>query len=130
MMVEPGVRQLRDNSELVASRPDVICHLAAVVSAEAELDFDKGMRINLDGSRALLDAVRGIGDGYQPRLVFTSSIAVYGVNQLPMTEDLTPSPEDPYGIGKYAVELDLAAARRLFGLNSIIFRPHNVYGEG
>jgi UDP-glucose 4-epimerase len=63
-------------------------------------------------------------------LVFTSSIAVYGVNQLPMTEDLTPSPEDPYGIGKYAVELDLAAARRLFGLNSIIFRPHNVYGEG
>src|SRR6266536_2892022 len=63
-------------------------------------------------------------------LVFSSSIAVYGVNQLPMTEDLTPSPEDPYGIGKYAVELDLAAARRLFGLNSIIFRPHNVYGEG
>lgn len=61
--------------------------------------------------------------------VFTSSIAVYGANQLPMTEDLVPMPEDPYGISKYAVELDLAAARRSFNLNHIIFRPHNVYGE-
>lgn len=61
--------------------------------------------------------------------VFTSSIAVYGANQLPMREDLTPQPEDPYGIAKYAVELDLRAAHGMFGLNSIIFRPHNVYGE-
>jgi UDP-glucose 4-epimerase len=61
--------------------------------------------------------------------VFTSSIAVYGANQTPMTEDLTPLPEDPYGISKYAVELDLQAAHRLFGLPYIIFRPHNVYGE-
>ncbi len=61
--------------------------------------------------------------------VFTSSIAVYGPNQLPMTEDLTPQPEDPYGIAKYAVELDLRAAHELFGLNYVIFRPHNVYGE-
>ena len=62
-------------------------------------------------------------------LVFTSSIAVYGPGQVPMREDMTPEPEDPYGVGKYAVELDLQAARRMFGLNSIIFRPHNVYGE-
>jgi UDP-glucose 4-epimerase len=62
--------------------------------------------------------------------VFTSSIAVYGAGQVPMTEDTTPQPEDPYGIAKYAVELDLAAARRMFGLDSIVFRPHNVYGEG
>jgi UDP-glucose 4-epimerase len=61
--------------------------------------------------------------------VFTSSIAVYGANQVPMTEDLTPQPEDPYGISKYAVELDLRAAQHQFGLNHIIFRPHNVYGE-
>ena len=61
--------------------------------------------------------------------VFTSSIAVYGSNQLPMTEDLAPLPEDPYGVAKYAVELDLAAARRMFGLHYIIFRPHNVFGE-
>ena len=61
--------------------------------------------------------------------VFASSIAVYGSNQLPMTEDTIPSPEDPYGISKYAVELDLKAANEMFGLNYIIFRPHNVYGK-
>jgi UDP-glucose 4-epimerase len=61
--------------------------------------------------------------------VFTSSIAVYGRNQVPMTEDLTPQPEDPYGISKYAVELDLKAAHEMFGLDYVIFRPHNVYGE-
>jgi UDP-glucose 4-epimerase len=61
--------------------------------------------------------------------VFTSSIAVYGAGQTPMRESLTPEPEDPYGIAKFAVELDLQAARRMFGLNWIIFRPHNVYGE-
>ena len=61
--------------------------------------------------------------------VFTSSIAVYGANQVPMSEDLTPEPEDPYGISKYAIELDLRAAHRQFGLPFICFRPHNVYGE-
>lgn len=61
--------------------------------------------------------------------VFTSSIAVYGAGQTPMTESLVPVPEDPYGISKYAVELDLKAAHHMFGLNSIVFRPHNVYGE-
>ncbi|MES1172679.1 MAG: NAD-dependent epimerase/dehydratase family protein [Myxococcales bacterium] len=61
--------------------------------------------------------------------VFTSSIAVYGANQTPMTESLTPAPEDPYGVAKYSVELDLAAAHHMFGMNYVIFRPHNVYGE-
>lgn len=61
--------------------------------------------------------------------VFTSSIAVYGKNQLPMTEETIPLPEDPYGIAKYAVELDLRSAHEMFGLNYIVFRPHNVYGE-
>jgi nucleoside-diphosphate-sugar epimerase len=64
--------------KLVADRPDVIFHLAAIVSGEAELDFDKGYRINLDGTRMLLDAIRLVGEGYKPRLVFTSSIAVFG----------------------------------------------------
>ncbi len=63
------------------------------------------------------------------RFVFTSSIAVYGPAQTPMSEDVTPEPEDPYGIGKYAVELDLRAAHRMFGLDYTVFRPHNVYGE-
>ncbi len=61
--------------------------------------------------------------------VFTSSIAVYGAGQTPMTEELTPLPEDPYGISKYATELDLEAAHRMFGLPYVVFRPHNVYGE-
>lgn len=61
--------------------------------------------------------------------VFTSSIAVYGAGQLPMREESTPLPEDPYGIAKYAVELDLRAAHEMFGLNYVVFRPHNVYGE-
>ena len=61
--------------------------------------------------------------------VFTSSIAVYGKNQLPMTEDITPMPEDSYGIAKYAVEQELQISHNMFGLNYIIFRPHNVYGE-
>lgn len=61
--------------------------------------------------------------------VFTSSIAVYGAGQVPMKEDMVPQPEDPYGIAKYAVELDLKNALEMFGLNHVIFRPHNVYGE-
>jgi UDP-glucose 4-epimerase len=61
--------------------------------------------------------------------VFASSIAVYGANQTPMTETLTPLPEDPYGVSKYAVELDLKAAHEMFGLPYMVFRPHNVYGE-
>src|SRR6201996_8340048 len=64
--------------KLIADCPDVIFHLAAIVWGEAELDFDKGYRINLDGTRMLLDAVRLVGGGYKPRLVFTSSIAVFG----------------------------------------------------
>ena len=61
--------------------------------------------------------------------VFTSSIAVYGTNDLPLHEGQSPNPEDPYGIAKYAVEMDLINAKKMFGLNHIIFRPHNVYGS-
>lgn len=69
---QPGAAE-----ELVVERPDVIFHLAAIVSGEAEADFDKGYRINLDGTRMLFDAVR-LMEGYTPRMVFTSSIAVFG----------------------------------------------------
>lgn len=61
--------------------------------------------------------------------VFTSSIAVYGSTPPPMNEDTVPRPEDPYGIAKYAVEMDLKAAHEMFGLPYVVFRPHNVYGE-
>jgi UDP-glucose 4-epimerase len=82
---------------------------------------------NVVGSMVLINAAIR----HQIRcFVFTSSIAVYGSAQTPMREDVTPSPEDPYGVSKYAVELDLRAANRMFGLDYIVFRPHNVYGEG
>jgi nucleoside-diphosphate-sugar epimerase len=94
---------------LVAGRPDVIFHLAAIVSGEAELDFEKGNRVNLDGSRALLEAIRKVGDGYRPRFVFTSSIAVFGA-PFPETipDDFHLTPLTSYGTQKAAVELLLA----------------------
>jgi nucleoside-diphosphate-sugar epimerase len=74
----------------VESRPDLIVHLAAIVSGEAEADFEKGYRVNLDGTRELFEAVRLVGDGYRPRLVFTSSIAVFGA-PFPATASTTSS---------------------------------------
>ena len=93
---------------LIADRPSVIFHLAAVVSGEAEADFDKGYRVNLDGTRALLEAIRAahVADGYRPRLVFTSSIAVYGTplpNPIPEDHHLTPLTS--YGTQKAICEL-------------------------
>ncbi|MCZ8258891.1 MAG: SDR family oxidoreductase [Beijerinckiaceae bacterium] len=94
---------------LVASRPDVIFHLAAIVSGEAEADFEKGYRINLDGTRMLFDAIRRIGDGYHPRVVFTSSIAVFGA---PFPEaigdEFFNTPLTSYGTQKTIGELLLA----------------------
>ena len=93
---------------LVENRPDLIVHLAAVVSGEAESDFEKGYRVNLDGTRALLEAVRA-GDGYRPRLVFTSSIAVYGPPLPdPIPEDFQEAPLTSYGTQKAIGELLLA----------------------
>ena len=93
----------------VAGRPDTIFHLAGVVSGEAELDFDKGYRVNLDGTRALLEAIRAVGDGYRPRLVYTSSIAVFGA---PFPEaigdDFIPAPLTSYGTQKAIGELLLS----------------------
>ena len=106
---------------------DYVFHLAAY-AAEGLSHFIRryNYQNNLTGSINLINA--SINHAVKC-FVFTSSIAVYGKNQLPMSEETTPLPEDPYGIAKYAVELDLRAAHEMFGLNSIIFRPHNVYGE-
>src|SRR5262249_43008844 len=95
--------------KIVASRPDVIFHLAAVVSGEAEADFEKGYRINLDGTRALLEAIRKVGDGYKPRVIYTSSIAVFGApfpDAIPDEFHLTPL--TCYGTQKAIGELLLA----------------------
>src|SRR5215212_1508387 len=101
---EPG-----EAEKLVAGRPDVIFHLAAIVSAEAETDFDKGYRINLDGTRRLFEAVRHVGDGYAPRLVFTSSIAVFGA-PFPdaIGDEFLTAPLTSYGTQKAIGELLLS----------------------
>ncbi len=106
---------------------DYIFHLAAY-AAEGLSHFIKRFNYtnNLIGSVNLINAAVN----HEVKcFVFTSSIAAYGTNQIPMTEDLVPMPEDSYGIAKYAVELDLKESHEMFGLNYIIFRPHNVYGE-
>lgn len=108
-------------------RFDYVYHLAAY-AAEGLSHFIRKFNYenNLIGSIHLINAsVRHKVKCF----VFTSSIAVYGRGQLPMKEDLVPQPEDPYGVAKLAVELDLKAAHEMFGLNYVIFRPHNVYGE-
>jgi nucleoside-diphosphate-sugar epimerase len=92
-------------ARLVADRPAVIIHLAAVVSGEAEVDFDKGYRVNLDGSRALLEAIRAV-DGWCPRLVFASSLAVFGPPfPARIPDDLAPQPATSYGAQKLMTEL-------------------------
>jgi len=115
----------------VAGRPDVIFHLAAIVSGEAELDFEKGSRVNLDGSRALLEAIRRSGEGYLPRLIFSSSIAVFGA-PFPdaIGDEFHTTPLTSYGTQKAMVELLLADyTRRGFldgvsiRLPSIVVRP-------
>jgi len=98
-------------ARLVAGRPDVIFHLAAVVSGEAEADFDKGYRINLDGTRGLFEAIRqeGLKAPYRPRVVFTSSIAVFGA---PFPEaigdEFLSTPLTSYGTQKAIGELLLS----------------------
>lgn len=91
---------------LIAERPDVIFLLASIVSGEAEADFDKGYRINLDGTRYMIDAIRAAGDSYKPRLVFTSSIAVFGA---PFPEKIGDeffhTPLTSYGTQKSICEL-------------------------
>lgn len=104
-----------------------VFHLAAY-AAEGLSHFIKHFNYtnNLLGSVNLINAA--VNHNVKC-FVFASSIAVYGRNQVPMTEAAMPQPEDPYGIAKYAVELDLKEAHEMFGLNYIVFRPHNVYGE-
>ncbi len=106
---------------------DYVYHLAAY-AAEGLSHFIKRFNYqnNLIGSVNLINA--SINNGVKC-FVFTSSIAVYGAGQTPMTEEMTPTPEDPYGISKLAVEQELRVSHEMFGLDYVIFRPHNVYGE-
>ncbi|MEO7908022.1 MAG: NAD-dependent epimerase/dehydratase family protein [Roseiflexaceae bacterium] len=110
------------------TRFEYVYHLAAY-AAEGLSHFIKRFNYNnnLIGSANLINAAINTG---VKCFVFTSSIAVYGSSpELPMTEATYPHPEDSYGIAKLAVEQELKACKEMFGLDYIIFRPHNVYGE-
>ncbi|WP_293802154.1 D-erythronate dehydrogenase [uncultured Bosea sp.] len=92
--------------KLIAAKPELIVHLAAIVSGEAEADFDKGYRINLDGTRYLFEAIRKAAGGYKPRVVFTSSIAVFGAPFHDKIEDeFFTTPLTSYGTQKAIGEL-------------------------
>jgi len=106
---------------------DYVFHLAAY-AAEGLSHFIK--RFNYENN--LIGSINLINESILNKVkcfVFTSSLAVYGSNQVPMKEDMIPFPEDPYGIAKLAVERDLKASKDMFDLDYIIFRPHSVYGE-
>src|SRR5215510_9146251 len=112
----PGVA-----AKAVASRPDVIFHLAGVVSGEAETDLEKGYRVNLDGTRALLEAIRAAD--YKPKVVFTSSIAVFGApfpSSIP--DDFHLTPLTSYGTQKAICELLLADYTRRGFLDGVGIR--------
>jgi D-erythronate 2-dehydrogenase len=108
-------------AKAVAKKPDVIFHLAGVVSGEAEIDFDKGYRVNLDGTRALLEAIRTTG--YKPKVVFTSSIAVYGAPfSNSIADDFHLTPLTSYGTQKAICELLLADYTRRGFLDGVGIR--------
>jgi len=104
-----------------------VYHCAAY-AAEGLSHFIKRFNFenNVIGSVNLINAAVNHGTDC---FVFTSSIAVYGAGQVPLREDTTPQPEDSYGIAKHAVERELAVSHEMFGLDYVVFRPHNVYGE-
>jgi D-erythronate 2-dehydrogenase len=117
-VAQPGVAP-----DLLSGRPDVIFDLAAVVSGEAETDFEKGYRVNLDGTRGLFEAVRTVGDGYRPRVVFSSSIAVFGppFGDVIGDEQAT-TPATSYGTQKAIAELLLSDYTRRGFLDGVGIR--------
>jgi nucleoside-diphosphate-sugar epimerase len=125
-LAAPGVAE-----KLIAGRPDMIFHLAAIVSGEAEADFEKGYRTNLEATLRLFEAIRKVGGGYRPKLVFTSSIAVFGSPFPPTIGDtFFHTPLTSYGTQKAIGELLLADySRRGFfdgigiRLPTIVVRP-------
>jgi nucleoside-diphosphate-sugar epimerase len=129
--IAADLSQPAEAGRVIAVRPDAIFHLAGVVSGEAELDFEKGYRVNLDGTRALLEAIRTAGDGYKPKVIYTSSIAVLGAPfPTSIPDDFHLTPLTSYGTQKAMGELLLADySRRGFcdgigiRLPTIVVRP-------
>lgn len=120
--VVSDLSQPGEPEKLIAARPEVIVHLAAIVSGEAEADFEKGYRINLDGTRALFEAIR-LSEGYRPRLVFTSSVAVFGAPFHDKIEDeFFTTPLTSYGTQKAIGELLLSDYSRRGFFDGIAIR--------
>jgi nucleoside-diphosphate-sugar epimerase len=116
-LAAPGIA-----AKAVAGRPDVIFHLAGVVSGEAETDFEKGYHVNLDGTRALLEAIRTAKD-YKPKVIFTSSIAVFGAPfPYAIPDDFHLTPLTSYGTQKAISELLLADYNRRGFLDGVGIR--------
>ncbi|MDA9165631.1 SDR family oxidoreductase [Alphaproteobacteria bacterium] len=109
--------------DLVSSKPDIIFHLAAIVSGQAEQEFDLGWNINAKGSWGLFEAIRNIGDNYCPRVVFTSSIAVFGA-PFPekITDDFFTTPLTSYGAQKAISELLLSDYSRKGMIDGVSIR--------
>lgn len=115
------------NDLFAAEKFDYVYHLAAY-AAEGLSHFIKRFNYN-NNVVGTVNLINAAVNHEVKCFVFTSSIAVYGAGQVPMTEDLRPEPEDSYGIAKFSVERELAVTHEMFGLDYVIFRPHNVYGE-
>jgi UDP-glucose 4-epimerase len=109
-----------------SEKPDYVFHLAAY-AAEGLSPFIRNYNYT-NNVLASANVINSCVNHDVKKIVFTSSMAVYGIGQPPFTEDQLPTPEDPYGIAKYAVELDLKLAHEMFGLRYSIVRPHNVIG--
>lgn len=112
-----------ESDSAIRERPDVIYHLAGIVSGEAERDFEKGYRINLDGTRYLLESIRMAGGGYHPKVIFSSSGAVFGAPfQESITDDFHLTPLTSYGTQKAICELLLADYTRRGFLDGVGIR--------
>lgn len=112
---------------LLETKPDLIFHLAAVVSGEAEQNFDKGYAVNLDGTRNLFEAIRAMGESYRPRVVYTSSIGVFGAPYNgDIADDFFHTPLSSYGTQKAISELLLADYTRRGFFDGVGIRLPNI----
>lgn len=124
---EVDLTNLRSTSEVFAQeKPDYVFHFAAY-AAEGLSPFIRNYNYT-NNVLASANVINNCVNHDVKKVIFTSSMAVYGVGRPPFTEDQLPTPEDPYGIAKYAIEMDLKLAHEMFGLRYNIVRPHNVVG--
>lgn len=121
--IDADISQASDCDRIIDYRPDVIFHLAAVVSGQAEADFDLGYRINVDGTKQLCESMRKVGSGYCPRVVFTSSVAVYG-GPYPdvIDDDFHVTPHTSYGAHKVMGEILMSDYSRKGFLDAVSLR--------